>query len=38
MEDVKRLEKSKEFSWEIDWLIVDDGKFDLRKALVKCNE
>ena len=38
-DDLARMTANNEdFSWTIDWFLVSDGKYDLRKSFVKCNE
>lgn len=29
--------EANKLKYDIDWFLVDDGKFDLRKAMLKCN-
>ena len=38
-DDLARMKANNEdFTWTVDWFKVDDGKYDLRKSFVKCNE
>ncbi|EAR95708.2 Na,H/K antiporter P-type ATPase alpha subunit family protein (macronuclear) [Tetrahymena thermophila SB210] len=35
-DDITQMKAIKDQSWTIDWFQVDQGKYDLRKAFVKC--
>ncbi|KAL4472719.1 hypothetical protein ABPG74_018668 [Tetrahymena malaccensis] len=38
-EDLQKLEESgQNFSWTVDWSLVGDGKYDLRKAFIECKD
>ncbi|KAL4511029.1 hypothetical protein ABPG73_008107 [Tetrahymena malaccensis] len=38
-EDLQKLEESgQDFSWTVDWSLVGDGKYDLRKAFIECKD
>ncbi|EAR87213.3 Na,H/K antiporter P-type ATPase alpha subunit family protein (macronuclear) [Tetrahymena thermophila SB210] len=38
-EDLDKLKQSgQDFSWTVDWALIGDGKYDLRKAFIECKD